>query len=190
MRHVNDEEIDLFLSGGLEPGEFRRVLQHLASRCGICRRRLQRFAQAVFRPEPLPASSQLDESAYDAAIDRAFARALNEVPHWEEEKRQTMRALESVRRHSRLVAGVAELEEDLPAGALVHTLLELSQEARFRDPAEMLHLAFAARIAVRNLDSARYGKSFIADLQMRTWAELGNAYRVNERFDDADDAFA
>lgn len=190
MRHVTEGEIGLFLAGGMEPADLRRVLRHLASRCRTCRARVGRVAYSVYRSRPWTVLPPPDEAVYDQVLDRAFAKILAEVPRWQEERRLAAEVLDGVRNHPRPVAAVADLDEDLPAWPLVEMLIELSQEARFRDPAEMLHLAFAARLAARNLDPKKYGPGLVADLQMRTLAELGNAYRVNEQYEDADRAFA
>lgn len=188
MDHVTDEEIGWFLSGRLEPARFRQVLRHLLHRCPACERRLGPLTEAVFRDAPLPAA--VDDPDYDGAIDRAFEKVAEEVSRFEKEKRQLERLLASARGNPQGIGGVLEPDSGPPSWSVVEALLELSYEARCRDPREMLRLAFIARYASRNLDPRRYNPALIADLQARAWAELGNAYRVNDEFEAAEDAFA
>lgn len=68
-------------------------------------------------------------------------------------------------------------------------LLTRSWAVRFHDPQEMYHLANAAVHVAENLEPRRHGRRKVADLQARAWGELGNAYRVADRFDDAAEAF-
>lgn len=190
MKHVTDEEIGLFLAGRMAPADLRRALRHLASRCRRCCVRVGRVAEAVYRSEPWTALPPPDGAAYDAALDRAFAKVLAEVPRRQEERRCAAAALDTFRNHPRPLAAAGELDEDLPAWPMVETLIQLSQEARFRDPVEMLHLAIGARIAANSLRPEQYGGRLVTDLRMRALGELGNAWRVNEQYEEADRAFA
>jgi tetratricopeptide (TPR) repeat protein len=71
----------------------------------------------------------------------------------------------------------------------VEVLLQLSFDLRYRDPKEMLRLAEIARFAMEQTDHpVRYGEALHFDLRARVWAELANAYRVNEWFQQADGA--
>ena len=73
---------------------------------------------------------------------------------------------------------------------LCEALLRKSYEARFSDPARMLNLAESAAGVARNIRVEKYPwPGFIADIQARAFAELGNAFRVNDRFTSADKIF-
>lgn len=186
MSHVTDGEIGLFLSGGLEKSEHLRVLRHLLSRCRSCRERLESYAPVLF-PEKhsFPAGPPPEGSAYDEVVDRVLARALAVAPRWREERRWIGEAAERLRKDRRAAA-----MDGIPDGSLVEALIQLSHEARFRDPGEMLELAFLAEFASRHLDPERYSPGQIADLRIRALAELANAWRVNEEFDKAEESFA
>lgn len=54
----------------------------------------------------------------------------------------------------------------------------------------MLLLAFIATVAARNLDSRLYSRAAIQDLCARASAELSNAYRLNDEFENAEEALA
>ena len=71
---------------------------------------------------------------------------------------------------------------------MIEALLRLSFEQRYRDPHAMLELAMFARIAAVNLDPAEHEPEVIADHQARAWAELGNAYRINDELAAAEEA--
>jgi tetratricopeptide (TPR) repeat protein len=50
----------------------------------------------------------------------------------------------------------------------------------------MIHFARLARFAADNLDPERYGRETVIDMQARTLAELGNAYRVADDLERAE----
>lgn len=187
MNHVTDEEIERFMTGGLDPTRFRLALRHLL-RCPECQQRLGPLGMTAFRR-----SSELalgDDSIYDAVLDRAFGKVAEEMARVGKEKARRERILSSARRNRRGIGGALEQDNERSSWPVVEALLELSYEARYRDPREMLQHAFAAEYASRNLDSLQYPPALIADFQTRALAELGNAYRVNDDFEAAEDAFA
>lgn len=171
MGHLRKRDLEGFLSGRQAP--VRRVVRHLISGCSDCRSRV--FDSAVAE----------EDEVYDACIDRALEAVHGRDDLWREERERRDRGLALVRakgwanltRHERL---------SLPRGrAGVEILLEASFQARYRDPKEMLRLAQKAKAAAEQLDPTLFGERAIFDLKARVWAELGNAFRVNERFDPA-----
>src|SRR6185295_9509870 len=167
MGHLRKRDLEGFLGGRKAPA--RRVVRHLLSGCAGCRARV--FGSAVAE----------DDAVYDACI----GRALEAVRGWREERGPGLALVRAkgwahLTRQERLA---------LPGGwAGVEILLEASFQARYRDPKEMLRLAQRARTAAGRLDPAPIGDRALADLKARAWAELSNAYRVNEDFDKAWDA--
>jgi tetratricopeptide (TPR) repeat protein len=80
-------------------------------------------------------------------------------------------------------------EQELVVGApAVDRLLERSFALRHTDPAEMIRLAQSARKLVANIPEHRYGSKVLVDLRARVWAELGNAFRVADDLDAAEEA--
>lgn len=67
-------------------------------------------------------------------------------------------------------------------------LLFLSWESRYDDPWYMCHLAKVAAEMCDTFDPKVYGTQQIADLRARAWGELGNAYRVANRYREAEQA--
>ncbi len=192
MSHLTDEEVGLFISGRLRSAELRGVVRHLLEGCPHCGTKLAKIAEVL--PEHAPAVEVLfwaEDKAYDLAIDRALARARRQEAFWQGEHAQLADLVAAAGSSSQGISGITEeAETNLHGWPLVEALLHLSYEERFRDVREMLFLAFAARVAAQNLDSRIYGESRIADVQARAWAELGNAYRLNDQFESAEDAFA
>jgi tetratricopeptide (TPR) repeat protein len=73
---------------------------------------------------------------------------------------------------------------------LCEALLRKSYEARFSDPKRMLKLAQSAATMAQSLSLEKYPwPGFLSDLRARAFTELGNAYRVNDHFPEADAAF-
>ncbi|HEX5716473.1 MAG TPA: tetratricopeptide repeat protein [Thermoanaerobaculia bacterium] len=192
MAHVTDEEIAKLLTGGLEAAEHQRVFRHLVGPCLACRARLGLYAPALYEMAevaiPTVVPTPQEEAAYDGVIDRVFARISKAAPRVQEERRQLEETAETARREG--MGAIEKLPGKLPDWAVVEVLLRMSHEARFRDRREMQELALFALAAANNLDPERNSPGLVADLRMRAWAELGNAYRVNDDFAAAESAFA
>ena len=185
MRHVTDEEIASLLAEMLDPAERQRVLRHLLGPCLACRARFRLYAPALSETAVPPASPEL-EAAYDAVLDRVFAKVSAAVPRWQEERRQIEEAIERLREDRNALHEM----DGVPAWPLAEALIRLSQEARYRDPREMIELAFLAEIASRHLDPELYSPGQIADLRIRALAEYANAYRVNDELEAAEQKLA
>ena len=183
MSHVTDAEIGLFLTGRLKRATFLRLLRHLVDDCAACRARLARFENTPEVNAGTLAFPEID-SRYDGAIKRALAKALDATPRWSEDHR----LIKQILGKGNLATEI--LRERLDDWSFIEALIALSREARFREPRKMLDLAAEALEAALALDRQRYTPGIIGDLQAAAWAELGNAYRVNEDYDRAEHAFA
>lgn len=71
---------------------------------------------------------------------------------------------------------------------LIERLLEWSTGRRYQDPAGMVRLCQLALCLAQQLRPQRYGKKLLAELHVRAWTELSNAYRVADELDAADAA--
>jgi len=81
--------------------------------------------------------------------------------------------------------------EELARGlAAVEALLQRSWELRQDDPRQMLHLALLATGEAGKLDHEALGESRVEDVRCRAAVELGNAYRVSDRFQEAGEALS
>jgi tetratricopeptide (TPR) repeat protein len=169
--HPTEEELDRFLAHRLDPSAQARLVRHLLSGCDFCRR------------------SVAVRQAYDSLQARIPTAALERDPS-QEEDRKLERALEAL-------GGSAIGRHDVgdpqgqppPSRQRVEALMEQSIALRFNDSKAMKGLAYRALKVAESLDPGEYASSVICDVQALTWAELANALRVNEKYDEAGAAF-
>lgn len=162
MTHLTGGEIETFLGGSLPQAGKRRVVAHLLSGCGACRARLAAYGPLLF-----PKGSNVElpfarpiDRAFDGVVQRAWAKAQS--------------------RASEYCAQANKLEE----------LWEASAAARYREPELMEALALQAVHLSNEIDAEQLGAGLLADLQARAWGEYGNALRVGEKLDQAEQALA
>lgn len=190
MSHLTDVEVELFVTGRLEPAVYRRAAQHLVDGCIECQARFLESAglKALLGEGEEVEPELFEEAAYDEAIDRAIAAALSKIPRWEEEKERRDRLVADARACPDGILGLPLEDEGSRGWAFAEALLVASREERFRDRQRMRVLAFAASVAARNLDPHLYGRAAISDLCARALAELANAYRLHDEFESAEEA--
>jgi tetratricopeptide (TPR) repeat protein len=192
MTHLGKGEIESFLTGRLNVAERKRMLHHLGG-CSPCRRRLRVAAEALLGDEPWMAAEPVAEEQYNEALARSAVFARSFVKRWRKEGEKLERALVFL---DQAPGGLGDESfpwrqvQSLHGWPLCEALLRKSYEARFTDPKRMLSLAESAAGVAKHIKAKKYPwPGFVADLRARTFAELGNAYRVNERFPEADAAF-
>jgi tetratricopeptide (TPR) repeat protein len=192
MAHLTDGEIAAFLAGQLDPADQTRVVRHLLNGCSLCSTRVHLAVPEVF--EEQEAQDPLETAALEAAYDRAIDRALAAIPQhqakWAREKEKRSQVLSILAQASPPRGGALTYHQarKYHGWPLVEALLQLSFEARYREPREMRWLAFEARLAAESVDPQDYDPGFVLDLQARAWAELANAHRVNDELELAESA--
>lgn len=111
---------------------------------------------------------------------------------------QQERSLENVRKETRRIEDVLAREgmdavQKLPRRtnnlALFEALLSHSWSLRHEEPALMESFAWLAVQQAQRMDARFYGQRQVSDFQGRALAELGNAYRVTDKFTEAAWAF-
>lgn len=170
MGHPDRETLEGFLRSTLPRKDALAVLQHLAKGCRQCQEAMEPFASAMFQPGVQePRLTPALDTAYDAAISSAFTRVRTQ--------NSELIARQDLERKVSLLLRSTSLPEDpgFWTRSLCETLLEKSRELRHDDPAGMLRLARLAQHAADRLE----GGAEAVDLQIRAWAELANAWRVN-----------
>jgi tetratricopeptide (TPR) repeat protein len=185
MEHLGEGDFEGFWDDRLEPAGMQRILRHLVSGCSSCRTRLLASAPTSFwKLERLP------DDAYDAPIERAWQAARKLLPRIQKDKERRDLGVALFRERGDW-SSITEPEQRSFKGAWPHIeiLLQRGLDARYRSPREMLELLQAAARAVDGIPGWRYGECLLLDLQARVWGELGNGYRVNEKYLEADDAF-
>lgn len=158
------------------------VLRQLIEGC-----REGRISRAAARREALDPTLT---AAYDFPLDNAeeFARRAAHLPA--PEARRFKKALGLLR--SKKEDGVRALTGggmDVKGEGVYEALLLQSWMIRYDDPQMMCHLA---RVAVEMCDTFNpevFGAKRVADLRSRAWGELANAFRVANRYREAEHAF-
>jgi tetratricopeptide (TPR) repeat protein len=194
MIHLGKGEIEDFLAGQLEAPDRRHVLLHLLSGCAHCQRRMKALAAQFLGEEPWTVVEAVEEEEYDEALSNASASAKSLLRRWRKETAKLERALSLL---DQFPTGLedesfpARQAQTLHGWPLCEALLRKSYEARFSDPKRTLALAESAAGVAKHIRLEKYPwPGFIADLRARAFAELGNAFRLNLRFKDADVAFS
>jgi len=192
MMHLGKGEIGDFLTGLLDAAYRKRALRHLAD-CSSCRRRLRETAEALLGDEPWMAAEPVAEDQYEEALARSAIFAKNLEKRWWKEREKLDRAFTFL---DHAPGGLGDESfpwrqaQALHGWPLCEALLRKSYEARFTDPNRMLSLAESAAGVAKHIKVEKYPwPGFVADLRARAFAELGNAYRVNDRLSEAEKAF-
>jgi tetratricopeptide (TPR) repeat protein len=189
MKHLSMGEVERLVAGRLEAAARRRAVRHLLTGCKLCGGRLTDAAQGLFA-SGLAAGNPREEEAYDAPIDRAAAAALDFQARWRRDRERLARCLDLIRRSPQGYDGLSfEQVQEFQGRPLVEALLQASFEVRYKDQQAMRWLAYNAMTAAENLCTKEYGPASTFDLRARAWAELANAYRVNEEIEEAAEAF-
>ncbi len=183
--HPSRDELAALRTGGLVPEREREVLCHLLTPCEQC---------LVAVPPPLGIylgskrarrePTAKEEAVYTEAFQRAARTALEEESHLRRVRAQADKILKILRIGDGLEA-VEKIPHSTSAIARMTAFLEHSWQLRHEDPPQMVDFAWLAKVAAENLDTRRYGLKQVLDFQARTSAELGNAYRVANRFPEA-----
>jgi tetratricopeptide (TPR) repeat protein len=187
--HFGKDEVADFLAGRLDKAGQRRMLLHLMTGCARCRRRIE----PMLGEEPWTGAEPVAEEQYDEILTRAVASARSLTKRWEKETAKLDRALVLL---EEVPGGPGDAKfpyrqaQALHGWPLCEALLRKSYEARFSNPKLMLRLAESAASVAKNIRLEKYPwPGLVADLRARAFAELGNAFRLNHRFKDAEDAF-
>lgn len=187
MDHLSEQELNDFWNCRLESSAVRRLVHHLMTSCESCRQRL-------LATSPLEGSfwdlERPSEDAYDAAIDRAQRKVRKILPRLIRDRERRDLGLKLLQEKG----GWTQLtwpEHRSFQGIMPHIeiLLQRSFDHRHSNPREMLQLAKDAQEVADRCEATQYGEALLFDLRARAWAELGNARRVNEMYQDAEAAF-
>jgi tetratricopeptide (TPR) repeat protein len=111
------------------------------------------------------------------------------LSRYDRERRAVAGLIEDVRAGKRSLPDLTRPEREALRGLpLVEFLIEQSRALRHRDPVQMIDYAELACNVAERLDDEPYGPAFLADWRARTWAELGNAYRIADDLKAAEEA--
>jgi tetratricopeptide (TPR) repeat protein len=186
--HVKPEDLYGLLSGSLDRKRVRNLVAHLLCGCEHCRNAVLPPVQELLSPAEAEIPPDLD-AAYDSAIRRALQGARRAVRRTQIQERQQADVDEMLSRLSRLgTDGFLEAPQRLRGLASIEALLQRSWDLRQDDPKQMLRFALLATIEAGKLDPGALGATQVEDLRCRAALELGNAYRVTNRLQEAEEA--
>ncbi len=183
--HPTLMELEGFLRGDLPARDSRSVVVHLLDGCNRCREVVSPYMGALFGDDPaeVQLSAELDV-AYEAAIDRAFSTTRERL----RQRRESSRLQEAlILFKAKTITGTtAPAAPASPELADFENLVEQGQQARHDDPRRMVGLAQQALLVAGHLNAEQLGPHRVADLRCRALTELGNAWRVSDRLDEAE----
>lgn len=193
MMHPGKGEIADFLAGRLDADSRNRVVRHLFGEgCLRCQQMFKRLVEPLLGEEPWTAAEPVAEDQYDEALARARAAARPLAARWRKETAKLERALALL---EQVPEGLGDPRfpnrqaQALHGWPLCEALLRKSYELRFSDPKRMLTLAEHAAGVAKHIRLEKYPwPGFVADLRAQAFANLGNAYRINDRLAEADAA--
>jgi tetratricopeptide (TPR) repeat protein len=122
-------------------------------------------------------------AAYDEVFDEALAAVRKHqkgTRKWAEQYRRVYKLLGEPR------PGSVARWWIYPEPVVIQVHLDLSFEARHKDPSQMLYHASRAKTIAFEALPERYPPGVIHDLRVRTFAELANSQRVNEFYGQAE----
>lgn len=175
--HPRSQILKDLLLGRLPSGERKSAVAHLLTGCPQCRKEVAPTAAVLFRPgRNAPDIIPEDEELYDRAIDSAYKKLLARQKLFERERAGADARIEQL-----LSDPKAGKEAAFWTRGLYERLQERSWALRQDDPAGMLRLAQFAVEAAERLNDRRSATREDADLLVRAWAELANAYRISDQ---------
>jgi tetratricopeptide (TPR) repeat protein len=184
--HPSREELVSLVRGMLPAEQERSVIKHLLSSCSTCFATVPALKVLLggesFRTQP----TEQEMDAYSASIDSACNFARKHERHLRKEKEAEKKYLALL--ESGGLKALDDLSPKQQGLGLFEALLKRSWALRRDDPGLMIQLALLATMVARNLSVRHYGLKLIADFQCRAWAELGNAYRVADQLDSAQES--
>lgn len=198
--HPTQDALERFILGRLPAVERRSVLRHLLTGCTLC----QEATGGLWKPEEddleslLPFVDLEGDSAqdlpdeYDEVFDRVFSRVAAKEASAARERALGRELFEELMQHPAarqrlLVSNSLRFRSRM----LCEILLQESLENGFRDISRSLELARLANVLADLLTEECCGGAEILDsLKARAWAQLANAYRVNQDLHSAESTFA
>ncbi|MEA2599789.1 MAG: MalT-like region [Acidobacteriota bacterium] len=173
-QHPDEQALRRFVRGELKSSDAHKIDHHL-SICTECRDRADEAA--------IPLILRLQDSwtsyDYDESFDRAAARAADRLSLVFGEAWTTEVLLEELLREPAPArCRTVRNDERFHTLNLCDALQARAQELWLLDPAQSLILADLAIEVAQHLQTEKYGSALVEDARARSWAKLGNLFRV------------
>lgn len=182
--HPSRNELAALRGGGLSPAREREVLRHLLSPCEACLAAAPPPLAVLFGAKPArrPPTAK-EEKDYDVAIRRAFKTASEHERHLRSEKAKASKIVAALKEKG--WKAVDTIHRSVGPMARMIAFMDWSWQLRHESPLDMVRSAKYAALVSHKLDVGRYGLARVFDFQARAYAELGNAYRVQDQLENA-----
>ena len=177
--HPLRESLVSYVRDELPLPQRRKVGKHLSS-CPLCQRKAHKIS--------VESSQGLAGLGYEAAIKRAAEGTREWLNRFNEETRHANSLLATL-----LESESGDLDR-INDSLHTHTLklCQLLQErcraTWFQEPIKAVELAHMAAAVSDRLSESQYGSGVVADARARSWAILGNSYRIVSEFEKAEQA--
>ncbi len=123
------------------------------------------------------------EAEYEMPLQRAIEAVLPQARHLQKEDAQVKRVLAVLEKGG--LEAIDKIPRKISHLARMKALLKRSWQLRHENPRLMVDLAILAAQVSRLLDPRQFGVERVADFQAQAYAELGNAFRVSDRLQEA-----
>jgi tetratricopeptide (TPR) repeat protein len=172
----------------------REVARHLLAGCPQCQEvtaGLWTPADVFEDPQTLTLVYEEIHDGYDEVLDRVFEKILATEARLTDQRSLGRKLCEELmqcpaeRRH--LLIGNSQRFQ---SRALCERLIEECHEAFFDDPRRATELAQLAVLVADRLETGDCDGEVLASLQIRAWAHLGNALRINSDLVGSEQVFA
>ena len=195
--HPTPEALEGFVLGQLSTMEMRDVARHLLTGCPECQDAtvcLWEPTDELDDPMILAAAEAGDLQSgdgYDEVLDRVFEKVVAAESVVAEQRAVGLKLFEelmqvSAERRHLLLSNSNRFRNAM----LCERLIDESYEARFEEPRLSVGIARLATLVADRLTPADCGGGEGLDgLRARSWAHLGNAFRINFEFASSEQAF-
>jgi tetratricopeptide (TPR) repeat protein len=188
--HPTAAELEGFVLGDISAERARAVITHLVPGCRVCGAVLAPYLPMLFgKMNRSAAPPPPTADRYDGALGRAMdsIRRLGvTLPTVKSAEQKTREAVDLLAANG--LEGLQDVPSYLLGLPLYEALLERSWALRHEDPVQMVQLAQCATLLADRYDDGELDAKELADLRCRAWIELGNAYRVADELERAEDA--
>lgn len=165
------------------PSPRRRKISRHVTHCPVCQRRLSQLER-----ETETAAGAVD---YESAFRRIAETARSLKGIVDEEARHSASLLpELLQEPPETQLERIASEPRFHAVKLCQLLQDRSRADWFQEPARSLESARLAVAVADHLNEVRYGSGLVAEARARSWAHLGNSYRINCNLSDAEEALS
>lgn len=194
--HPTPDDLERFILGELSPSEMRDVARHLLNGCPEC----QEATACLWEPEDvfedpcvldLAGAEDHAGDEYDGVLDRVFAKlAATEVVVAEQRLagQRLLGELMQVPQARRQL--LLTNSNRFRSHALCGLLIAESHEGGFQVPQQAIEVAqLGVLLADRLIPDDCGGDDALNSMRARAWGQLGNAFRVSFRAEEAEEAF-